>query len=128
MSTQEARIFARYLLQTEPTDSAIKLYNAAMQANSGDADGSDKKLLSLIVKYPFLLSCVDAGLALLKPNSEVRRRLYVMFSILESTPDYHERFLPKQRSPLFVFVLILVGIRAVFRTAAGIVVVKVAAR
>ncbi len=42
---------------------------------------------------------LDAGLAVADPHSELRRRLYLMFAILESSPEYHELFLPPRPRP-----------------------------
>lgn len=124
----QAELFGRYLLHTNPSKETVELFNKAMQITVGDADKTDAKLLALIQKRPYVLSCVDAALALIKPNSEVRRRIYVMFSILESSPEYHEHFLPKKHSPLFIFALLAVGVRAVIRAVVGIVIVKAVAR
>ena len=59
-----------------------------------------------------------------KPDSELRRRIYVMFAVLESSPKYHRYFLPQKHSFLYVFVIFLLGIRAILRLVTGFVVVK----
>lgn len=128
MATGQAEVFGRYLLKSSPKQDCVELFETAMRANPGNADAADKKLLRLIQKYPALLAPIDAGLALVKPHSEVRRRIYVMFSILEASPYYHEYFLPKRHSPWFLAVVVLVGIRGMLRAIAGIFIIKVAAR
>jgi hypothetical protein len=40
-----------------------------------------------------LLACLDAGVALWNRNGAIRRRLLVMFALLEATPENTDRFL-----------------------------------
>jgi len=67
---------------------------------------------------------IDSGLALIKPHSEVRRRLYLMFAILESTPEYWKYFIPVRRSGWYIITIIGVGLRSVLRAIFGVILVK----
>lgn len=128
MISEQARVFGRYLLKREPSSRVQELFAKAMATNSGAGDKQDQALLAFAVKHPHFLPLVDAGLALIKPNSEVRRRLYIMFSILEASPDYHQLFLPKKHPVWFLLVIVGTGIRAIARAVCGIIVIKVVAR
>jgi hypothetical protein len=43
--------------------------------------------------FPPLLACLDAGVALWNKNGMIRRRLLVMFALLEASPANADRFL-----------------------------------
>lgn len=124
----EASIVTRYLIKRNPTVPVTNLYIRAMQASDLPVSEKDKRLLNLMRRYPFLLRFFDAGLALTEPTSEVRRRLFVMFSILESTPEYADHFLSKKRSLLYLIPLGLSGTLAVLQALIGIVCIKAFAR
>jgi hypothetical protein len=95
-----------------------------MQANPGKLDESEAKLLRFSLKHAWLLGCIDGGLVFVKPHSEVRRRIYTMLSILETTPDFAQSFLPTKRSWPYVFVVGWAGIHGVARAAVGVFIVK----
>ena len=120
----EANIFSKYLLHKKPSKAAVELYIKAMQANPGKLDEGEAKLLKFSLKHAWLLSCIDGGLVFVKPHSEVRRRIYTMLSILETTPDFAQDFLPTQRSWSYAFVVGWAGVRGVARAAVGVFIVK----
>jgi len=76
-------------------------------------------------KHPHLIGSIDAALCIADQNSEVRRRIYVMFSILEATPEFADAFLPKAHSGWYIFAVGYYGVRAVCKTIFGLVIVKV---
>jgi len=125
MVSEQAAAFGRYLLKTKPNTRVIALYEKAITYDKGEPDAGDTKLLAFIGKHPGAISFIDAALALIKPNSEVRRRLYVMFSILEASPDYHHLFLPQKHSGWYIFALAGATTRGICRAICGIVLVKV---
>lgn len=122
--TTEATVFSTYLLHKKPSAAAVELYVKAMQANPGKLDESEAKLLKFALKHAWLLGCIDGGLVLVRPHSEVRRRIYTMLSILETTPDFAQDFLPTQRSWSYIFVVGWAGVRGVARAAIGMFIVK----
>ncbi|HEY8999562.1 MAG TPA: hypothetical protein VIM53_04595 [Candidatus Saccharimonadales bacterium] len=121
--TSEARIFSKYLLHKVPSENAVQLYAKAMQANPGKVE-DEAKLLQFALKHAWLLGCIDGGLVLVQPHSEVRRRIYTMLSILETTPDFAEDFLPKQRKWPYIFVVGWAGLRGAARAVVGVFIVK----
>ena len=125
---REAKILGTYLLRARPSDAAISLYERAMSASPTSLSTIDKRLLTYMHKYPRQLGFIDAGAQLLYPKSEVRRRLYVMFSILETVPEYHNHFLPQKHSFWYLFALVFFGIRGIAKAIVGVVIVKVVSR
>ena len=79
-----------------------KLYSAAIDKPSNTISARDAKLLNMVQHHPWTLKFIDSGLAIIYPSSEVRRRVFIMISILESMPEYSEDFLPKERSIWYV--------------------------
>ncbi len=120
----EARIFSKYLLHKKPSEKAVMLYTKAMQANPGKLDESEAKLLRFALRHAWLLGCIDGGLVLVRPHAEVRRRIYTMLSVLETTPEFAQDFLPKRREWPYIFVVGWAGVHGVVRAAVGIFIVK----
>lgn len=123
----QAQVFSHYLIGQLPHADAILLYNKAM-ANSRVLSRADQRLLEFILVHRWAIGAVDGALALIQPQSEVRRRIYLMFSILEARPEYTQSFLPQSRSAWYWVMLIVIGARAIIKALIGLFVVKVIAR
>jgi hypothetical protein len=120
---KEARIFTHYLIGRNANAQAIQLYKDAM--NNSKPDEADRKLVDFMTAHPASIGFIDAGLVFHNASSEARRRLYVMFAILEANSEYYDLFLPKKRSPWYVFVIGYSGLRAVLKAGLGLLLVKV---
>ena len=122
-TTHQAAIFTKYLIGKQPDVQSISLYSQAV-AHGASSNASDLKILAFIQKHPFWIGCVDGGLALVSPHSEVRRRIYIMFAILESQPVFWRSFLPVERNGGYLFFILFTGLRAIIRAIIGIVIIK----
>lgn len=122
---KEARLFTRYLIHRDANPQAIRLYKATM--SNSKPDNTDKKLLNFMVSHPSSIGFIDAGLVFHNSSSEARRRLYVMFAILEASSEYYDFFLPKKRSPFYILVIFYSGVRAIIKAGLGLIFVKVIA-
>ena len=120
----EATIFTKYLIGKQADRKTKDLYNRAISISSTPLDKNDTAILNFLTKHPNTLGLLDAGLAVINPHSEVRRRLYLIFAILESTPLYWEYFIPVQRRPIYIFIIIAVGIRSIYRLLIGSILVR----
>jgi hypothetical protein len=118
---KEALVFGRYLLGEEPSAQAIDLYVQAMEKLNILVAGSDERLLRMVLNFPWMLEFADAGLALVKPSSVIRRKLLIMLAILETLPQYTSLFFPERTSFLNIF---FAGCRASFKAVFGIILVK----
>lgn len=120
----EAEIFGKYLINQSPSQNIKLLFTkAALVDNSISVQ--DKKLLNFIIKNTWSIGLIDSGLAILNPKSEVRRRLYIMFAILESSPEHNDYFLTIKRRPLYFLIILLSGIRSFIKSFLGILLVKI---
>ena len=127
---EQATLFAQHILGSKSvtiSPHVEELYETIMKATIKDVSAHDKKLLAVVTKHPRLLPYIDGGIALSNPDSELRRRLYVMFAVLESTPDYWQYFLPVKRSDWYILAVAGSGIRSAWRGVIGYCVVKVVA-
>jgi hypothetical protein len=120
----EAEVFGRYLLRESPDSTAQSLYVKALKSNSGSLTLHDQRLLLFVLRHPWSVGLIDSGLARMSPLSEVRRRIYLMFSILESSPNYHEKFLSQQRSLLYFFVFGFYCVKGVLQSLVGALFIK----
>jgi hypothetical protein len=124
---QEAEIFGQYLLKRAPGEAAKTLYSQAISSTSVTIEINDQKLLRFVLHNTWSIGLVDSGLALLNPGSEVRRRLYMLFCILESSPEHHDLFLPKHRNSFYLLAVLFSGFHAVIKAIVGSVLVKIIA-
>jgi hypothetical protein len=123
---KQAIALAHYLIKSRPKPDSIKLYTKAVRSKlPKHLDKADLKILKLSSRHPSLLASLDAGLAILRPDAELRRRIYIMFAVLESTPEHSDRFLSKKRSRLYIFRITGIGCRASMRSLVGMFLVKV---
>lgn len=126
---KQAALFGRYLLG-KPVNQAVEtLFVEAMTA--GDVprvSHQDQRLLNWGLRHSWALGLLDSGASLLRPNAELRRRLFVLFSILESRPEYWRDFLPVKRSKWYLFTLAWTACKAGVKALAGVLLVKAVAR
>ncbi|WP_010182801.1 hypothetical protein [Aquimarina agarilytica] len=122
--SREAELFTAYLVSSPLNEREKKLYNKAMIHFDLKLSNFEKELLKKMMKSNINMATVDAGLAILKPSSLVRRKLFTMLAILEASPNYTSHFFSKEYSWSYYFKLLYVGVRAVCRTIAGVFIVK----
>ena len=99
-------------------------YVDLIERDARPVTATDASLLRFAGTRPRSIGPIDAALALSAPYAEVRRRLHLMFAILESTPEHHDRFLPERRDARYLGVVLAAGGRAVARAAIGIPLVR----
>lgn len=121
----EVDSIARYLINSPVTSNHIYELYAHSIESVPHASKNEEKLLSIAFKHPWLIPFFDSGLVFVRPYSELRRRIYTMFALLESTPEHADKFLAKKLGFGGVLYAIWAGIRDVFRTIVGIIILKV---
>jgi hypothetical protein len=117
--TAEAKAFGKYLLGEQVNARAVTLYLAAHDQTQFESDAQDRRLLTFMLQHPSLIGVIDAGLAIRKDKSYVRKKLYYMLAILEAMPEYAKYFL-FDGSPLTnALRLFFFGVRGVMRMIVG---------
>jgi hypothetical protein len=90
---REAQLFTRYLV-SRPVDPAIAA-RYAVACERHRLTGAGDPVLAACLRFPALIGFLDAGCALHRPQHPLRRKLFVLTAILETTPDHADRFLPR---------------------------------
>lgn len=124
----EAEIIAKYLVGELPREYIAQRYQSALNNYRKEISANDQKLLTFIHAHPSSIGLIDAGLNLLHNDSEVRRRIHLMFSILESTPEYHSHFLSQNVNPFYAVVILFTGAVGLLKTILGAAIVRVIAK
>jgi hypothetical protein len=118
---REANLLTSYLVHDKANPTVRKLYRTILHESAAkELSVEDSRLIKVGLKHHYLLPYLDAGLAIMRPDAELRRRLYIMFAILEVQPNYVDKFLPQAKSRLYFLVIGLVGLRAVLKTICGV--------
>lgn len=126
-TNHQARIFSKYLIGELPSRQAIIIYEQAVE-DAPLIDAVDKRLIYFATEHPKFIGLLDSALAFIKPYSELRRRLYVMFAILESSPEYANYFLPVSRGRLYLVRVGLAGLSAAGKIILGTILIKLILR
>jgi hypothetical protein len=94
-SDREAERFARYLIGEPPLPEEIERYRRAVELRGAwPRTERDRALLRRMIRHPWTIGPIDAGLALADPESPLRFRLCLMLAVLEASPAHCARFLP----------------------------------
>ena len=121
---REAEIFGRYLINQKINSTSCNLYIQAIEIHSLCCDGKEKKIEEFILRFPFWIGFVDAAFALTNKQSVFRKKIFVMLAILECIPEYTSYFLPKKHSFLYIFIIIGVAFRSIYRFILGYLIIK----
>jgi len=119
--------FGRYLLGTAPSEDALRLFERAA-ARLPPLDDRETRLVAFLLRNRWAIGPVDAALALIRPASPVRGRVFLMLAVLECLPEYAPRFLPARRSPFEHLRIAGHALRALGRALVGMVVLAIASR
>ena len=84
----------------------------------------DRALLERMVRQPWLIGPLDAGLALTDPESPVRFRLCLMLAVLEASTAHCRHFLPAAVPRVEFLALALRMAAAAARSAFGLAMVR----
>jgi len=121
----EAERLSRYLIGNPCSMSDAADYFEAVSVHGATLNAQQQRLWKRMMRSGLLLRTVDAGLALTAPSSMVRKRIFIMFCILETSPRHVDNFLPIDRSPFYIMAIGLRAVRAVIAAVFGVAVVKV---
>jgi hypothetical protein len=120
----EARVIANYLLGITPSTPSEQLYEEGLRELDIRIDPNNARQWNICLRHPILLPFVDAGLAMIDPHNPIRRRINLMFAILETDPGLADKFLINTNKVSWYFQYAYYGSRAVFRSIVGLIIVK----
>ena len=88
---EQGMAFGRYLLGDAPSEDALRLFVRAA-ATLPPLDQREARLAAFLLRNRWAIGPVDAALALMRPASPVRGRIFLMLAVLECLPEYAPRF------------------------------------
>jgi hypothetical protein len=95
---EEGKQLGRYLLRSEPASTAAERYaRACLRVFGSAASPQDRAVLDFIRRHPWSLPFLDAAAALREPQALLRKKLFLMLSILETVPAHVHEFSPQPR-------------------------------
>jgi hypothetical protein len=109
IADNEAQVLSHYLIGEKCSDQTAEHYTEALQKLNATFTESEQKTWSSMIGFTFYLKLVDSGLAVINPQSPLRKRIFIMLTLLESSPDHVKYFLPQERS---IWYLIPLGFKA----------------
>ncbi len=120
-------IYFRYLSGKNSSAKSLELYRSAIAIHKIEFSEKENRLHNLSLRFPFLISFIDGGLALTDPLSAYRKNIYIILCILETQPEFFPLLSSssiQNRSNGFL-TFIFHGTRAAFTGALGFVLVKI---
>jgi hypothetical protein len=96
-SQRECDALARHFVGRTCPPEVIARYERAVADLNLHLSGAAQLAWDAACAFPPLLAALDAGVALWDRNGAVRRRMLVMFSLLEAHPGNTDRFLFRPR-------------------------------
>ena len=92
----EARQFARYIANGSARPELVERYVDACRKLTLDRPaGEDRGLLAFVRSHPSSLPAIDAACGIVRPDALLRRRLFLMLALLETTPEHSALFIAK---------------------------------
>jgi len=120
--TREAEVFGKYIIKEQINDVAISRYTEGVKKLNYN---KKNRHIDKVIKWPFLLPYVDAGFALTDKKHLLQKKLLLMFSILETMPEYSSKFLSKPHSFFYIFIIFLIGFKGVIKALLGLILNKI---
>lgn len=122
---KELTLFTKYILHSAtPTQEMRRLYRKGVTNEAESINEQDLVGLNFVIKHPWAIKFLDSGYAIINPSHEIRRRLYIVFSLLEANTSYTDFFLPQKRNPLYAIKLGFQGCWSLLKAAIGILIIK----
>jgi hypothetical protein len=121
---RESQALSKYLIGQPCPPQITERYAEAVNKLYAALTAGEQKTWDKMMAYGFYLKLIDSGLAIVNPQSALRKRIFIMLTLLEATPDFTAYFLPQQRS---IFYLVVLGCRMSFSALymiCGVITVK----
>jgi hypothetical protein len=122
---KQARQFTYYLIKKEPSKLEVDLYKRALTNNKHELSLRDKRIFDFVDRHSWSIGLIDSSMALTDSRSELRRRLLIMFSILECMPERYDQFIPKRRSHWYWFEILFTSLFSILKAVTGSLLIKV---
>ena len=109
IAPNEAQKLSQYLIGEKCSEQTEHHYIEAVHKLNATLTETQQKTWDRMLRSKFYLKLVDSGLALSNPQSSLRKRIFIMLTLLEASPEHIRYFLPQERN---IWYLIPLGFRA----------------
>ena len=125
---QEASIYARYLSGGPAPPEIIERHVDACRKLLLDRPAREEQgLLAFARRHPWSLPALDAACSVIRPEAMLRKRLFVMLALLETSPAHAPLFIATPRRRLAAAGrLVLHGVSASLKVVLGLALYPVA--
>lgn len=89
----EPQMLSRYLLKVKIGTRENRLYASAIKRGGFELNPFEAQLFRHMLLSPIYCAAYDTILSIVDPQNQVRKRLYLMLSILETSTDHANLFL-----------------------------------
>ena len=115
----EAKIFCTYFSVQHPSIQLIQQYVKGCQQLRLTGSSDEELLLKKIIKHPWTLPFADAAHSFPNKSTLLRKKLLLVFALLETSPEHHKHFRTEDRSVLYWLLMIITGVQAILKWILG---------
>lgn len=90
---KQVNSISKYLLNVDISERETKIYFDAIEVGDYPLTEKESYILSKIKKSAFLCGLYDSYSAIWNPNNNIRKRFFLILSILETQPNFSNKFL-----------------------------------
>ena len=109
IAANEAQVLSKYLIGERCSEQTVQHYAVAVEKLHASLTPAQQHIWDSMISFRPYLKLVDSGLAVTNAQSPLRKRIFIMLTLLEASPDHVRYFLPQERSICY---LIPLGFRA----------------
>ena len=110
----EAKLFLNYIQTQSANSESIEKYLKAIEKLQLTLTEQENSILNFAFQNPKSIAFIDCGLSLFNPKSNLKKRLIVATSIVESSPQSLNSFLNSEKLNFPIVQMFLLGIQTVF--------------
>jgi len=122
--TNEAERLSLYLIGKPCNSNVTEGYADAVTKLDMALTPVQEQTYKRMVGWRFYMRAIDGGLAFTNRESVLRKRIFVMLCLLESSKYNTEYFLPRKRSPFYFFGIGFNVAYAFFTAIIGVLIIK----
>lgn len=117
----EARALGNYLIgQTISTELQQRYHDGVVKLGYYGCQ-ADEALINMCLKHKWKITLLDSTTILLDKNHLLRRKMLLIFSIIETTPDYFHLFYPDGKRLKLLMKIMKAGIIGVGAALLGLI-------
>jgi hypothetical protein len=117
----EAGVFAKYITGKPGNSIICQQYANGVSTLNLAFTPREEQMMETLTEYPFLIPLCDAGLAILSPQCIFRKRLLLMFALLETDKNFTTDFISTEDMSFPIARFITRGCIGIFKAVSGVI-------